>query len=191
MDNKQKYIKRRNSLETYIDALIENNARICPVSVNLKYKEPFSKDVNLDVINKDINNLLNNRRSNKTIFGNNLGYVIKKEFGGDGNLQLRAIFLEDGNSIRNAKYKADQIGKYWSEKITDGKGCYENFNKIKMVDYKNEERVKMLKETVLTYAKDSEEQTIDEIKNKVKERAIVRGTIPKPKSNAGRPRKKI
>ncbi|QNM90516.1 hypothetical protein HOO34_01915 [Aliarcobacter cryaerophilus] len=106
------------------------------------------------------------------------------------------MFLEDGNKVQKAAYKADQIGKYWSEDITKGKGCYENCNRreyknngIGMVDYTDEEKINNLKKHAVSYFYKTNKQSIDEIKTNPKDRAIVRGTIPKPKSKAGKPRK--
>ena len=188
--------RRKDSSEKYLDSLLENNSKICAIRVDLKYKQEFAEDVGLDVINRDLKRMLDNRRSNKNVFGNNLGYVIKKEVSDNGNLHLHALFLEDGNKVQKAAYKADQIGQYWSENITKGKGCYENCNRrnyenngIGIIDYKDKEKVNNLKEHVVSYFYKADEQSITPIKTNPKDRAIVRGTIPKPKSNAGRPRK--
>ena len=94
--------RRKQSTEKYIDALIENNSKLCAIRVDLKYKQEFSKDVSLDVINKDLKRMLDNRRNNKTIFGNNIGYIIKKEVSNNGNLHLHALFFEDGNKVQKA-----------------------------------------------------------------------------------------
>ena len=102
--------RRKQSTEKYIDALFENNSKLCAIRVDLKYKQEFAKDISLDVINRDLKRMLDNRRSNKNVFGNNLGYVIKKEVSDSGNLHLHALFLEDGNKVQKAAYKADQIG---------------------------------------------------------------------------------
>ena len=188
--------RRKQSTENYIDALLQNNSKLCAIRVDLKYKEAFSKDVSLDVINKDLKRMLDNRRNNKTIFGNNLGYIIKKEVSGNGNLHLHAMFLEDGNKVQKAAFKADQIGKYWSEDITKGKGCYENCNRRKyenngigMVDYSDEEKINNLKKYVVSYFY-KPDQSMDALKINSKDRAIGRGAMPKPKSKAGRPRNK-
>lgn len=118
--------RRKQSTENYIDALLQNNSKLCAIRVDLKYKEPFAKDVSQDVINKDLKRMLDNRRNNKTIFGNNLGYIIKKEVSGNGNLHLHAMFLEDGSKVQKAAYKADQIGKYWSEEKIKSKNSDEH-----------------------------------------------------------------
>ena len=118
--------RRKQSTEKYIDALIENNSKLCAIRVDLKYKQEFSKDVSLDVINKDLKRMLDNRRNNKTIFGNNIGYIIKKEVSNNGNLHLHALFFEDGNKVQKAAFKADQIGKYWSEEKIKSKNSDEH-----------------------------------------------------------------
>lgn len=53
----------------------------------------------------------------------------------------------------------------------------------------DKEKINNLKEHVVSYFYKTDEQSIDEIKTNPKDRAIVRGTIPKAKSKAGRPRK--
>ena len=60
MKKDQKYNKRKNSMEAYIDALIENNSKICTIRIDLGYGTPYANKVTLDDMNKDINNLLNN-----------------------------------------------------------------------------------------------------------------------------------
>ncbi len=187
--------RRKESTEKYIDALLENNSKLCCVRVDLKYKQEFAKDVSLDTISKDLKRMLDNRRNNKTVFGNNLGYIIKKEVSDNGNPHLHALFFEDGNKVQKAAYKADQIGKYWNEDITKGKGCYENCNRreyknngIGMVDYTDEEKINNLKKHAVSYFYKTD-QSMDALKINSKDRAIGRGAMPKPKSNAGRPRK--
>ena len=58
-----------------------------------------------------------------------------------------------------------------------------------MVDYTDEEKINNLKKHAVSYFYKTDEQSIDDIKTNSKDRAIVRGTIPKPKSKAGKPRK--
>ena len=147
-------------------------------------------------MNKDINNLLNNRRSKKTLFENNIGYIIKKEHGENGKgVHGHAYLFYDGNKVQKEVYIAKQIGEYWKNNITKGKGVYYNCNVkeyknrgIGMLDYKDEEKIKILKENAISYLLKTDDQSIDDIKTNSKDRAIVRWTMPKPKSKAGRPR---
>lgn len=196
MKKDQKYNKRKNNMEAYIDALIENNSKICTIRIDLGYGTPYANKVTLNDMNKDINNLLNNRRSKKTLFENNIGYIIKKEHGENGKgVHGHAYLFYDGNKVQKEVYIAKQIGEYWKNNITKGKGVYYNCNVkeyknrgIGMLDYKDEEKIKILKENAISYLLKTDDQSIDDIKTNSKDRAIVRGTMPKPKSKAGRPR---
>ena len=102
--------------------------------------------------------------------------------------------VQQSSNMSNVHIYKD--GKYWCEYITKGKGCYENCNRreyknngIGMVDYTDEEKINNLKKHAVSYFYKTDKQSIDEIKTNPKDRAIVRGTIPKPKSKAGKPRK--
>ena len=112
MSSNNTFNRRKQSTEKYIDALIENNSKLCAIRLDLKYKQEFAKDVSLDTINKDLKRMLDNRRNNKTIFGNNLGYIIKKEVSNNGNLHLHALFLE-----MVIKYKKQLIKQTKQENI--------------------------------------------------------------------------
>ena len=170
MKKDQKYNKRKNSMEAYIDALIENNSKICTIRIDLGYGTPYANKVTLNDMNKDINNLLNNRRSKKTLFENNIGYIIKKEHGENGKgVHGHAYLFYDGNKVQKEVYIAKQIGEYWNNNITKGKGVYYNCNAkdyknrgIGMVDYKDEEKIKILKEE-LNRQKKANEQLRSEI----------------------------
>ena len=72
---------------------------------------------------------------------------------------------------------------------------YENCNRreyknngIGMVDYTDEEKINNLKKHAVSYFYKTD-QSMDALKINSKDRAIGRGAMPKPKSNAGRPRK--
>ena len=74
--------RRQASNEKYVDALQENHSKLCVVRLDLGYKkdETNKANITLEEANKDINKLLNNRRNNST-FDNNVGYLIKIEYG--------------------------------------------------------------------------------------------------------------
>lgn len=92
--------------------------------------------------------------------------------------------------------KGTQIGEYGKDNIAKGRGIYHNCNQndykenkaIGMIEHNDENKRKLLDEKVLTYfCKD--EQSVDELKLNIKDRAFTRGIAPKIKSKAGRPRK--
>ncbi|WP_226807062.1 YagK/YfjJ domain-containing protein [Aliarcobacter butzleri] len=138
--------------------------------------------------------MLNNTRSKPTVFGAMVGYITKKELGEDKGVHIHVAIIYNGNIVREDITKAQQIGEYWKNNITKGKGVFHNCSKneyknkaVGVIDYKDKEKRKIFDEKVLTYlCKD--EQSIDSLKTNIKDRAFTRGIAKKIKSNAGRPR---
>lgn len=185
--------RRQNSNEAYIDALQEKHSKINVIRVDMAYKKPFTENITLDEATKDLNRLLNNRRSKPSIFEHNIGYIVKKEYTEDKGIHLHAFFMFDGQKVLKDAFKADEIGKYWNEQITKDKGTYYNCNRnqypehgIGMLNHNDIEKRKKLDNAIAYLSKD--EQHIDLLSDK-KERSFVRSTIPKRKGNIGRPRK--
>ena len=191
LENK-KTRRRQNSNKAYIDALQENYSKINVIRVDIAYKKPYSEEMTVDDATKDLNRLLNNRRSKPTIFEDNIGYVIKKEHTEDKGVHFHAFFMFDGQKVLKDAHKADEIGNYFVNDITKGKGTYYNCNRnnypehgIGMLDHRDTEKRTHLDKAMAYLSKD--EQHIDSLSDK-KERSFVRGTMPKRKGNVGRPR---
>lgn len=191
LDNK-KARRRQNSNVKYLDALQANHSKICTVRVDFAYKKPYSEEITLEEANKDLQRLLNNRRSKPKIFEHNVGYTIKKEYTENKGVHLHGFFYFDGQMVQKDVHKADEIGNYFVNDITKGKGTYYNCNRnnypehgIGMLDHRDTEKRKHLDKAMAYLSKD--EQHIDSLSDK-KERSFVRGTIPKSKGNMGRPR---
>ena len=185
--------RRQASNEKYIDALQEKFSKVCVIRDDFGYKKDENNKVNitLDEANKHVNRFLGNRRNN-SVFDNNVGYIFKIEEGVDKGIHIHAIILFDGNKVQNDKFKGDQLGQYW-KKITNGKGSYHNCNRNNykdnatgILDYRDVEKRKKLNKAMEYLAKEG--QSIDALKENEKDRAIRRGTMPKEKSNMGRPR---
>ena len=188
--------KRFTSTQNYVDKLSEEYSKLNIIRVDLAYKKPHSENVSLAEANRDIEHMLNNRRSKPAIFEHQVGYIMKREYTEDKGVHIHGVFFFDGQKVQKDAYKADQIGRYWNEQITQEKGSYFNCNRkeykrrgIGMLDYKDSEKRKILDEDVLSYlCKD--EQDITPIKENKKDKAFTRGIAPS-KSNReklGRPR---
>jgi hypothetical protein len=186
--------KRKESTKQYIDTLSEQYSKLNIVRVDLAYKKPYSQDITLEDANKDVNRMFNNMRSKPSIFKDKVGYICKKEYTEDKGLHLHTIIVYDGQKVQKDAFKGDEIGKYWNDEITKGKGSYHNCNRnnyekngIGMLDHRDTEKRKILDEKVISYlCKD--EQDIGMLKENKKDRAFTRGTLPKKKGNIGRPR---
>lgn len=190
--------KREESTKEYIDALQDKYAKLNVVRVDLAYQKPYSDDITLDDANKHFNRMLNNRRSNN-IFDDNIGYVCKKEYTEDKGVHFHTVFFYNGNKIKNDVLKAKQIGEYWNDTITDEKGSYHNCNlnadeiygeknAVGMLHHSDTDRREKLDKAISYLCKEDEEQNLNPVKSNSKDRAFVRGIMPKKKSNKGRPR---
>jgi len=187
--------RRQDSNEKYVDALQEKYSKLCVVRLDLGYKkdETNKVDITLEKANKDINRLLNNRRNNST-FDNNVGYVLKTEYGENRDIHFHSYFFYDGQKVQKDMIKGEDIGKYWSENITNKQGTYYNCNRndyknnhaVGILDYRDTEKRRKLDIAMEYLVKD--EQSIEALKENKKDRAIRRGTMPKSKGNIGRPR---
>lgn len=186
--------RRQVSNEKYVDALQDKHSKLCVIRVDLHYKKDEANNITLEKAINDINRLLNNRRNN-SMFDNNVGYLIKAENGQDRNVHFHSFFFYDGHKVHKDIIKGEDIGKYWSKNITNGTGTYYNCNRnnykdnhaIGILDYKNVEKRRKLDNAIAYLVK--EDQSIDALKENVKDRAIRRGTLPREKNNKGRPRK--
>jgi len=192
MSNIAKVDKRTQSNKKYMDALQEQYSKLNIIRVDLGYKK--NSEVTLEEANKDLNRLLSNRRGKPSIFEHNVGYSCKKEYTEDKGVHIHAFFMFDGQKVQKSSYKAEQIRKYWNDEITGEKGvshnCHRNEykeNGIGMLEHNDTQKREYLDNAMAYLSKD--EQSIEAVSGKKKERAFIRGTIPKKKGSVGRPRK--
>ena len=184
------------STSAYIDQLLDIYSKIQVIRLDLSYQKEHAREASLEEINQDLKHLFNNRRTKPSVFGNMIGYIAKREFTEDKGPHIHGLFIYDGQKISKDAYKGDQIGEYWKNEITDGRGIYHNCNREKekyeecalgMIDYTDEYKRTVLKEKAIAYLC-KEEQSVGPIKQSGNERSFTRGISPRKKSNAGRPR---
>lgn len=188
--------KRVNSATKYVDALLEENSKLLLVRDDLYIKEPFKDSCSAEDVSKLFDKMLNNRRSKPTIFEDNVGYISKLEYTQDRGAHLHTIFLFNGNNVQKDAHKAKQIGEYWCNEITQGKGSYNNCNlsnykknhAIGMIDYTDIDKIELLKNNVIPYLAKDEQDVKDAASTDVV--AFRRGLMPKKRDvKMGRPRK--
>lgn len=194
MSNNKNVTKRIESTKKYIDELQKKYSKLNIVRLDLSYKKPHSDYVTLEEANNHSTHMLNNRRSKPNVFKDQIGYVFKREFTEAKGIHIHAVFIFDGQKVQNGTFKADQIGQYWENEITQGQGSYHNCHRnnydrkgIGMLDHSESDKRKILDEDVISYlCKDGQE--IDPLKESKKDRAFTRGLITKSKEKLGRPR---
>lgn len=184
--------RRQTSNEKYVDALQDKYSKLCVVRVDFGYRKDETNNLTLKKANDDINRLLNNRRNN-SIFDDNVGYLLKTEYGDNKDIHFHSFFFYDGQKVQKDLNKGEQIGEYWQDNITSGKGTYHNCNRnnykdnaVGMLAYRDTEKRKNLDVAMEYLVK--EEQSVDFLKENKNDRTIRRGTIPKSRRNVGRPR---
>ena len=186
--------KRLDSTKEYLDALQGKYSKLNVIRVDLAYIKPYSDDITLDDANDDFNRMLNNRRSN-SIFKNQVGYICKKEYTVDKGVHFHTVFFYNGQKVKNDVQKAIDIGNYWNDTITKNKGSFHNCNldadkkygednAVGMLDHRDDKKRKNLDKAISYLCKD--EQNLEPVKSNSKDKAFVRSTISKKKSNKGR-----
>ena len=138
-----------------IDSSLKLDSRVAVIRLDLSYQDGKGS---ANRLNSDLNKLRLNARSKPSIFKNQIGYIIKLEKGDNDNYHAHALFTFRGHEVKNHKYKAEQLGKYWQEVITKGDGLYHNCNTkeydkncLGVIERSNVDDVEALKENVLGY----------------------------------------
>lgn len=184
------------STTTYIDDLFDIYSKMQFIRLDLGYQKEHAREASLEEINEDLTHLLSNRRTKPSIFENMVGYIAKKEYTEDKGPHIHSLFIFDGQKVSKDAFKGNQIGEYWKNEITGGKGICHNCNQEKgkyavcalgMIDHTDETKRTALKEKAIAYLC-KEEQSVSPIKQSGNERSFTRGIAPRKKSNAGRPR---
>ena len=188
--------RTQSSMDNYVEGLFDTYSKLNVIRLDLSYNKEISKDITTNEVKQDLKRLLNNRRHNETIFGECVGHICKLEKGEEKGNHLHSLFFFNGHKIENDAYKASQIGKYWEETITDGKGMHHNCNANKskythfgvgMINHFDTEKREILTNFVTPYLAKDEQDANDGSSGK--ERTFFKGIVTKQKSNAGRPRK--
>lgn len=194
--NSRTFTKTEKSVRQYIDQLHDQNSKLLVLRVDFGYTKDYCEKMQLSDIKRDTKHMLDNRRGNSTLFEHQVGYVMKFEHTPRKGPHVHALFLYNGQKVKKDEHLAEEVGRYWKEKITEGKGLYHNcnFNKsdyeecgIGMIDHTDADKRAVLLDKVVPYML-KKEQSIDSIKDSVYERSVTKGIITSSKSNAGRPR---
>ncbi|GAB2533576.1 YagK/YfjJ domain-containing protein [Simplicispira piscis] len=188
--------KTEKSVRQYINQLHDQNSKLLALRLDFGYPKEHCENKQLSDIKRDIKHMLDNRRGNPNLFKHLEGYVTKFEYTPRKGPHAHMLLLYDGQKVKKDEHLAEEVGLYWKEKITEGKGLYHNcnFNKsdyeqcgIGMIDHTDADRRAVLLDKVVPYML-KKEQSIDSIKDSVNERSVTKGIITSAKSNAGRPR---
>ena len=146
---------------------------------------------------KDLKHFFDNMRNKPILFSDQVGKIWKLECGDHGSEHFHVMLFFTNDRLGNDCHRAEQIGQYWEELITKGRGCYFNCNRpehklqqkrlsLGRIEYYDHEKRYNLLYQLAYFCKD--EQRI-QIKPKQKSRTFGRDEMPQinEKPN-GRPR---
>lgn len=129
--------KNFTSCVAFIEKLFTDWSRYAVVRVDLAYRKEHASDVFTVDARTDMARLLNRMRHGKRVkgecrerdlFADAAGYVWKLEYGEDRLLHFHCFFFFKKKNGAQAGYWAQQIGQYWVEVITKGRGTFHNCN---------------------------------------------------------------
>lgn len=131
-----RYFKRAASKNlsgalAYVDHLFEHHSRLLVIRVDLSYQKAIVKN---NVVCADMTRLhrkrLFKRVQSHSLFEHCLGYIWKLEYGQYKGFHYHTCFFFDASKVRADVILARQIGEFWINEITEGKGLYFNCNAI-------------------------------------------------------------
>ncbi len=190
-------VKMRKSVTQYINDLHDVHSKLLVVRVDLGYRKEHSQTLELSDIKRDVKRMLDNRRNN-SIFKHQVGYICKFEDTPEKGIHAHTLFLFDGQQVQKDSYRADAVGEYWTEQITEGKGVFHNCNRDKdkyqrcgigMIKHSDVEKRQNLLDHVVPYLLKTD-QSIEGIRQSGREKSITKGIVPNVKRSSGRPRTK-
>ena len=122
-DQKAEYCK-------YADSLFCDRARLVLVRIDLFYEKQYGDSIDVFDMTKDLYRLFNNNARRNSLFAFMIGYIVKLEYGVDKGIHAHVLLFFDGSKRNNSSHihLAEEIGNYWKNIITKGRGAYWNVN---------------------------------------------------------------
>ncbi|MDP2780063.1 inovirus-type Gp2 protein [Devosia sp.] len=204
VNRKRELNKKFKSYSQYVNSLFKDRSRLLVVRIDLSYLVEHDEQndrtrhlVTLEEVKDDLYRLLSNKRHN-AMFDHLEGYIWKLEYGDLKGYHYHLLFFFKGSELKSDFHKGEQIGKYWRDVITKGRGYYFNCNRKKTnythlgigminADSAKDTHLRFnLTHYVLRYLIKSDQYL--KLKLKKNDRSIGKGMVLKKKSNAGRPR---
>lgn len=148
--------------------------------------------VGIEVVMKDRDRLNVNMRSKRSLFRHKVGHVCRIEWSRIGGYHIHLALFFDGSKVQKHEWLCDQIGQYWVDVITEGRGLYHNCNSknyreyaIGMIDHHDSDKRRALLKCLDYLAKCDQY-----VRAKPSERCkmFTKGHVPEPSRKGGRPR---
>lgn len=120
--------KTQVAMEGYVLKLLEKYKRLLVLRLDLEYKLEHAPYISEAEARADLARLLGNRRHNKDLLPDLVGYVVRLEWETYTRFHFHVFFFLDGDLHRRDAHLAQQVGRYWVDVVTQGRGRFENCN---------------------------------------------------------------
>lgn len=87
--------------------------------------------VTLQEVQKDRDRLFGNMKGKPSLFRHLAGYVWRIEYTRLAGYHMHVMLFFDGENVKNHQFYAQEIGNYWRDVVTEGRGYFENCNRNK------------------------------------------------------------
>lgn len=195
ISRRKEYTKANlESGSAYFKWLVGRYSKLMVVRIDLAFKRELVRDITIHEAIKCFDIFLRSSRRKRSIFRHSIGYIAKLEYSRLKGYHYHLILFFNGQFVMAHAYHGEQVGKYWRDDVTAGKGTYYNCNR-------HANRYKRcgigvilssdsVKQDNLLYALGylAKSEQMVEVKTKKGQRTFFRGQPRERKSSAGRPR---
>ncbi|PBI85546.1 hypothetical protein BKP43_48190 [Variovorax boronicumulans] len=188
--------KNYASGEKFIDEAFSIYSKLLVVRVDLGFKKAVRDNLSLEDVRGYFKEFLKlkRRKQFKGVFEHSVGYIRKLEHKSRKGHHYHLIMFFNGQRVEDDYYYASELGKFWAETVTKGKGVFHNCNANKfgyrrcgigLIDHTETTKRAVLTKLAMGYLAKSDElckPAADKI------RRFQRSLVNPRKSPAGRPR---
>lgn len=185
VQDKRRAARRKVVMESYVLKVLEKYKRLLVLRVDFGYLSEHAPYISEQRARADLARLFANRRHNKELLPDLVGYVACIEWAENTRYHFHVLFMLDGDRRRNDAYLAQEVGLYWVNVITNGRGRFYNCNFAKhkydscglgMIHLKNPDQVDSLLRSALGYLLNKERYLI--AKSLEHSKSVFRALLP-------------
>ena len=114
----------------YINNLFAKYSKLLVLRVDFGYSKMCTLGITLDQAKRDLAHFFNNLKKNKSLSEHLVGNIWRWEFSGKKGYHCHCLFFYDGQEVQKDEFRGKQLGEYWQNVVTPGRGHYWNVNTV-------------------------------------------------------------
>lgn len=118
----------KDSVFSYADSLLKKYRRLLVIRLDLSYKAEYASFISEQEARADLSRLFANRRRNKNLIPDLVGYVCRIEWSARTRFHFHVMLFIDGDKRMKDAHIAYKTGLYWEQVITKGRGRFYSCN---------------------------------------------------------------